>query len=465
MMLAPAVTAFAVIVTAYLVVWNVSQFAMGGAAAALLWRHFRHRNPRNLALASRLASPPLISIIVPAHNEALTIVDSIHALLALEYRAREIVVVNDGSTDDTLAVMTEAFDLVAAPIAFERPIATAPVRGAYRSVTRLELLLIDKAAGGCKADAANAGINAASGSLVLVIDADTVIEPDALTRAVTPFLEDERVVAVGAHIGIINGCRVEAGRVTNVAMPRNWWARFQVVEYLRSFMLFRLACARQNAVPLISGAFGLFRRHAVIDVGGYSLTTVAEDLDLTLRLQRHFRGRRLPIRITFIPLPLGWTQAPEDYASLSAQRRRWRRGLLEVFWKQRGMIGNVRYGSIGLIVLPYMLVIEGLGPLIEFTGYVVTTVAAFAGVLNWSAYIVLLEVSVLFGAATTLLAVFLSDIGTGRYQRNRDLALLVATAILENAGYRQLISWWGVLGTLQLVTRKRSWGPMTRRAF
>ena len=465
MSLESLVTAFSVVVTAYFVLWNTSQFAMAGVAARYIWRYQHRRTPRNLALASRLASPPFISVIVPARNEALTIVESVKALLALDYEAREVVVVNDGSTDETLQLLELTFGLVAAPLAFEQPIPTAPVRGVYRSVADTGLVVIDKESGGCKADACNAGINAASGTLVLVIDADTMLEPDALTRAATPFLEETSTVACGGYVAIANGSRIEGGRLTDVAMPRSWFARFQIVEYMRSFLLFRLACASYNGVPIISGAFGLFRRDAVIEVGGYSHTAIGEDMDLTLRLQQHFRKRRRPIRIMFVPVPVCWTQGPEDWQSMRAQRCRWRRGLLQVFWRHRRMIGNPRYGIVGLGVLPYMAVFEGLGPLLEVSGYVITTVAVLIGILNWHHYRVLLAVSVLFGGATTLVAVFMSDVATRQYRRPRDLALLLAAAVFESAGYRQLNSWWGCVGTWQAATGKGGWGPMTRKAF
>ena len=458
MSLTTALAVFTVVVTAYFVAWNVSQFAMAGVAGRLLWRYQRRRNPRNLALVANLASPPSVSIVAPAYNEALTIVDSIRALLALEYEAREIVVVNDGSKDDTLAVLKQAFELVEAPVAFDQPLKSAPLRGAYRSVTEPALVVIDKVNGGCKADAANAGINAASGRLVLIIDADTMLEPDALTRAAMPFLESPETVAVGGYVAIANGCRIEKSRVVDVAMPRSWLARFQIVEYMRSFLLFRLACASQNGVTLISGAFGLFRRDALIDVGGYDATAIGEDMDLTLRLQAYYRERKRPIRIAHVPLPVCWTQAPEDLPSLRAQRCRWRRGLLQVLWRQRRMIGNPRYGIIGMGVLPYIAIFEGLGPLIELLGYVVTTVAFFLGMLSWQHYRVMLAASILFGAATTLVSVFLSDVSTRKYPGLRDLGLIAASAILENAGYRQLNSWWGCVGTVQAMTGKGGWG-------
>jgi cellulose synthase/poly-beta-1,6-N-acetylglucosamine synthase-like glycosyltransferase len=456
------VTLFSLAVTAYFTVFNTLQLAIAGMAAVYLWRDRRRRTLRDVALASRLSAPPLVSIVVPAFNEVLTIVESVQALLAVEYDAREIVVVNDGSSDDTLRVMTRAFHLVAAPVAFEQPLETAPVRGVYRSTMRPELVVVDKENAGTKADAANAGINVASGALILVIDADTVLEPRALSRAVLPFLEDPRTIAAGGYVAIGNGARVEAGRVTHLEMPQSWLARFQIVEYMRSFLMFRLACAAQNAVPLISGAFGLFRRDAVIDVGGFGRRAIGEDLDLTLRIQEYYRARRRPMRIAFVPTPVCWTQAPEDPISLRSQRYRWRRGLLQSLWRQRHMIANPRYGVVGLLVVPYMIIFEGLGPLVETAGYAITSLAAAGGFLYWRHYAVLLAVSLLFGAARTFVAVILSDLGTRRYMRSRDLGILFAAAILENFGYHQLNTWWSCVGTVQAIMGTGGWNDPQR---
>ena len=463
--LADALIAFSLLITVYFVLWNVSQIAMSPLAIRTLWRYRLRTTRRTRRLAGGVAVPRFVSIVAPAYNEELTIVESVRALLAVDYQPREIVIVNDGSTDGTLALMQETFQLVPAPLAFDQPLASKPVKGVYRSVSELDLVVIDKHNGGSKADAANAGINAASGALVLVIDADTVLEPDAIGRAVLPFLEDPATVAVGGNVGIANGCRIEHGRVTDVALPRSWLARFQIVEYMRAFLLFRLACASQNAVVLISGAFGLFRRDAVIAIGGYDRTAIGEDIDLTIRLQRHFRARGEAVPMAYDPNPLAWTQAPEDRRSLQSQRCRWRRGLLQVLWRYRRMIGNPRYGKVGLFPLPFMAFFEGLGPLLEVGGYVVTILAAALGYLNWEYCGMMIAVSVLFGVAVTLLAVLLNDVTSRRYMRGPDLVLLVAVAIFENFGYRQLNSLWGCVGTVQAMTGKGGWGSMQRKAF
>ena len=454
-----------IVAAGYFVLWNTSQIVLGAVSGAFISNYLRRRTVRNRALAGRVSSPPLVSVIVPAYNEALTIVESIRALLALDYESREVVVVNDGSTDDTLQVLQRTFHLLAAPVAYAQPLPSARVRGSYRSVLEPSLVVIDKENGGCKADANNAGINAASGQLVLMVDADTVLEPDGLSRAVLPFLEDSHTVAVGGNVAVANGCRITEGRITDVLMPRSWLARFQIVEYMRSFLLVRSAWASQNMTILISGAFGLFRRDAVIDVGGYDPTAIGEDIELTLRLHEFYRRQRRPFRIVFDPFPLCSTQVPDDFRSLRDQRTRWRRGLLQSLWRHRRMIGNPRYGFLGVGALPYVAIFEGLGPIIEIAGYIVVTVAALTGVLDLPHYIAFLVVSLSFGVAATLCGVLLSDITMRRYMHGRDLVLLVVVAIVENAGYRQINAWWACVGTVQAMAGKRGWGVVRRRVL
>jgi len=457
--------AFSVIVAVYLAAWGVLQIVAGIFSAKFIWGYQKRRTRRDRALARQLGTLPFVSVIVPAYNEAFTIVDSVRSFLALDYGAREVVVVNDGSSDDTLRRLHEAFQLLPVPIAFEQRLQSELVRGMFRSVREPALVVIDKQNGGSKSDALNAGINAAAGELVLTIDADTVIEADALNRAVLPFLEDPETVAVGGNVGIVNGCRLEKGRIADVKLPDNWLARFQVVEYMRSFLLHRAARGSLNALSIISGAFGLFRRDAVITVGGFDRTAIGEDMDLTMRLQRHYRGHGRPFRIAFDPFPLCSTQVPEDRASLRAQRCRWRRGLLQVLWRHRVMIANPRFGLLGTSVLPYIVIFDGLGPLLEITGFVILTVAAVSGFLYWDHYFLLIAISVLFGVAVTLFAVLLSDIATGRYMSGRDLRLLVAAALLENLGYRQLNSWWGCVATAQVLSGQHGWGVIKRQVF
>jgi len=272
-------------------------------------------------------------------------------------------------------------------------------------------------------------------------------------------------VAVGGNIGIINGCRLVDDRIAEIALPQSWLARFQIIEYMRAFLLFRLACASMNAVVIVSGAFGLFRRDAVIAVGGYDGTAIGEDMDLTIRLQRHFRALGQPMRIAFDPNPLGWTQAPEDWPSLRSQRYRWRRGLLQSLWRHRGMIGNPRFGAVSLAAMPYLLVFEVFEPVLQLGGFLIAVPAFLLGVLDWEYLRLLIVVSLAYGISVTLMAVLLSDMVTHRYMRGRDLALLVAAVLLENCGYRQINAWWNCVGTVHAIRGQSGWGVMTRRAF
>jgi cellulose synthase/poly-beta-1,6-N-acetylglucosamine synthase-like glycosyltransferase len=448
----------------YFLLWAIAHLTMGVIAAIEMRNYKRRQSRRGQAVVDRITLP-LISIVVPAYNEELTIVESIRALLGLDYEPCEIVVVNDGSTDGTLRVLQDVFYLLAAPLAYVQPLASARVRGIYRSAVEPRLVIVDKENGGCKADAANAGINAASGKLVMVMDADTVLAPEALSRAVLPFLEDARTIAVGANVAIVNGCRIEDGRLAEIALPRHWLPRLQVVEYMRAFLLYRLTCARWNGLLILSGAFGLFRRDAVVAVGGYDRTAIGEDMDLTVRLHRYFRERRQPFRIAFNPAPLCATQAPEDWLSLRSQRLRWRRGLMQVFWRHRGMIGNPRYGAAGLVTFPYTFVFEGMAPLLEFASYILTTIAFAAGLLEWQTFRTVILIWTLLGTSVTMLAILLHDVATRRYLGTGDLATLVLVGLMENYGYRQLSTWWGTVGTVQALRGTGGWGTMKRRQF
>ena len=347
-----------------------------------LRQHRRRWTARDLEAVMRSSATPAISIVAPAHNEEATLADSVQSLLLLNYPQFEVIVVSDGSTDDTLAVAAREFELARAPVSYDQPIRTQPVRGIYRSLAHPELVMIDKENGG-KADAINAGINAARYPLVCVIDADSLLEEQSLTRAVLPFIEDPDTIAAGGIVRIANGCRVERGRVTEVRLPRSHLAMFQAVEYLRAFLAGRVAQSAVNGLLIISGAFGLFKRDAVVEVGGFRPDTIGEDMELVTRLHRVYRERGQRFRIVFQPEPTCWTEAPESLRMLARQRNRWQRGTLQVLGYHTRMLFNPRYGVIGLLAMPYYLVFEALGPIIELTGYVVTALALVFGLLDW----------------------------------------------------------------------------------
>ena len=420
-----------------------------------------HEN-RSRLLGSRLA--PSVSVIAPAYNEEATIDESVRALLTLHYANLEVVVVNDGSSDDTLDVLRKRFDLVPVHNLVWRRIDTKPVRALYRSRTHPNLLVADKVNGG-KADALNVGLNLATGDLVCAIDADTLIEADALQRMVRPFLSDDSVVAAGGTIRVVNGSVVHGGRVTEVRVPRRLLAGVQTVEYLRAFFFGRLGWNGLGGNLVISGAFGLFRCDAVIDVGGYTDGTVGEDMELVLKLRRRAYERGTPCRIEFIPDCVAWTEVPESLRALGRQRDRWHRGLADVLVRHRAMLLNPRYGSAGLLALPYFVFVELLGPLVELLGLVGLATAIALGVLDTSFALLFFAVAYGLGLLMSAAAILLEELGFHRHRRLRDRFLLIAWALVEGIGYRPLTVVWRLRGLVRFLLGRTDWGRMERRGF
>jgi cellulose synthase/poly-beta-1,6-N-acetylglucosamine synthase-like glycosyltransferase len=327
-----------------------------------------------------------------------------------------------------------------------------------------DLVMIDKANGG-KADAINAGLNAARHDLVCVIDADSLLEELALARGVLPFIEDPSTVAVGGVIRIVNGCTVDAGRVTEVRLPSDWLARFQVVEYLRAFLSGRVAMSAMNALLIVSGAFGIFRRSAIVEAGGFRTDTIGEDMEVIVRLHRGMRQQQRKYRIVFQPDPVCWTEVPESTAILANQRNRWQRGTLQVLAAHAPMIGSARYGAVGLFALPYFAVFEAASPVIEAAGYMVNGIAVATGLLDIVFAQLFFLTAIAFGALISVISVLLEEVSFRRYPRIRDLMMLFALGILENFGYRQMTTWWRLRGTMDYFRGRQGWGRMVRKGF
>ncbi len=379
-------------------------------AAAEVRRYVIRASSAGLLRMLRSPLTPPISVLVPAFNEAAGIVDSVRSLLALDYRQIEVIVISDGSTDDTVGRLTADFDLrqVSRPTPPFLP--HQPVRALYASPSGLRLLVIDKENGG-KADSLNAGINFASYPLFCTLDADSILEQDALAKAALPFVEDpERTVAVGGMVRVANGCKVDRGRVMEAHLPRSPLAMFQVIEYVRGFFGTRTGWSAINALLIVSGAFGLFRRDVVIAAGGYRVGMVGEDLELIARLHRTCRRARRPYRIAYVPDPVCWTEAPEKAKFLRRQRQRWYRGCLETLLIHRGMLGNPRYRAVGLVALPTMLLFEVAGPVIELSGYLVSLAALLLGALAPVTFLLFMAIAVLYGQVLTVGAVLLEDV-------------------------------------------------------
>jgi cellulose synthase/poly-beta-1,6-N-acetylglucosamine synthase-like glycosyltransferase len=433
------------------------------------WRRLAaHRRARRyLPLDEMYASPftPPISLLLPAFNEEAGIVSSVTSLLDLRYPRHEVIVINDGSTDRTLERLRVTFDLAPVRKALRTRIATAPVRASYISRTHPNLWVLDKENGG-KSDALNVGVNAAAHAHVCAIDADAVLEQDSLLRIIKPFVDDpELVAAAGGIVRLANGCVIDRGRLVEFRLPQSSLARFQVIEYFRAFLIGRIAFDSLNAVLIISGAFGLFKRAIVEAVGGYSRDTVGEDVDLVVRLHRYLHTRGEEYRIRFVPDPVCWTEAPEDLATLSRQRRRWQRGLGETLWRHRSQIANPRAGALGLVTLPYFLLFEFLGSIVQLLGIPVVLAAWLLGALSVEFFLAFLAVSVLLSVLLSIAAILLEEYAVRRHERASDIALLVLYGVLDNFGYRQMTAFFCCRGVVDLVRRRHEWGEMRRHGL
>ncbi len=452
------------LVILYFLVLNGFYLGTSAFAFGALRRYALRLKTLDLERFMRTGGAPPITLISPAFNEEATMEEAVRSLLSLNYPDYEVLVCNDGSTDKTLEVMTEAFNLEPVDRVPMGDIPTATVRGVYRSRRYPNLWMIDKENGG-KADALNAGINLCRSALFCAMDADTILERDSLLRIVRPFLEDSSTVAAGGIIRVANGCRIRKGIVEEVGLPRNFLARFQVLDYLRAFLSGRMGWDALDSTLIVSGAFGVFDRSLVVKVGGYSTDTVGEDMELVVRLHRHCRETRTPYKIGFGPDPVAWTECPETIRVLGRQRDRWQRGLMESLLKHRVMLLNPRYGRLGLLAYPYFFFLEMIGPMVEGLGYISFLLTLLAGKASLPYVIAFLSVALALGIVLSISAVCLEELAFRRYPTKKDLILLFLIAALENLGYRQMNTYWRVRGTISGLRGKRGWGVMTRRGF
>lgn len=442
---------------------NLSYLAL--LIVALLSSRAHHQHLASLRLERIKVSPltPPITLVAPAHNEEGSIVPSVRSLLHVDYPELEVVVVNDGSEDGTLARLQEEFDLRPARMLYISTLVTAPVRAVYRSVVDSRLIVVDKEAGGSKADAVNAGLNAASSPYTCVVDSDSMLESDALLRIMVKILEDpKRVIAAGGIVRVLNGCDLTNGRIRRVRLPRNSIVIFQVIEYLRAFLIGREGWARGNMLTIISGAFGLFRRDVVMSVGGYRASTVGEDFDLVARIHRKMLEEGRTYRITFVPDPVCWTEVPPTAKSLGRQRARWQKGLMDVLWSNRDMLFRRRYGRIGAIALPYLWMFEWFAPVFEVLGIAAIILAAALGMLSRGFFVEFMIYGYLFATMISVGAVLQEEITYRRYNDWRDVAWLLFYCFLEQFPYRQMHLIWRLQGMWQYARGDVVWRPMER---
>jgi cellulose synthase/poly-beta-1,6-N-acetylglucosamine synthase-like glycosyltransferase len=409
---------------------------------------------------------PPITLIAPAHNEEGSIRVAVRNLLELDYPELEIIVVNDGSADRTLEEMREEFCLRPVRAIYVPTLESARVRGLYRSGVDARLLIVDKEPAGSKADAVNAGLNAASSPYVCIVDSDSVLERDALLRIMLPILSDpKRVVAVGGIIRVLNGSEITKGQLRRVRLPRKSIEVIQVIEYLRAFLIGREAWGQGNMLMIISGAFGVFRTDLVRAVGGYRPNAIGEDFDLVARLHRHLRDKGADYHIHFVPDPMCWTEVPSDLKSLGRQRARWQKGLMDVLLSTGAMLFRPRYGRIGFFALPYLWLFEFAAPVIELLGIVTIIVAAALGVLSRAFFLQFLLFGYAFATVISIGAVLQEEITYKRYNDWQDVVRLVSYCFFEHFPYRQMHMFWRLQGMWQYLRGNNDWAPLKRKGL
>ncbi len=420
----------------------------------------------NSIVASPLA--PTLSVIAPAFNESRTIIDNIRTLLSLYYNNYEVIVVNDGSKDDSLERMIESYELEKVNYYFDYRLPCKRIRGVYKSQNRSfkKLTVIDKLNGG-KADSLNAGLNVSKNDLVVSIDADSIMEPDALLKMVKPFLEakDKKVIGAGGVIRIANSCEISGGHINKIHLPKKFLPRAQVMEYTRAFLMGRMAWSELDGLLLISGALGMFDREVVIRAGGYRTDTVGEDMELVVRIRRHMVDNNISYDVVYIPDPLCWTEVPSTLKVLARQRSRWTRGTLETLITHRKLFLNRKYGKLGMLGYPYWLMFEYLAPIIEFLGILWFIFLVITHRLNWPFFILLSGFVYFFAVSLSIWSILFEEITFHKYEKRRDVLKLIGTAFLEPVFYHPIVMLMSIKGNIDKILKRNTWGKMERKGF
>jgi len=415
---------------------------------------------------------PGVTVIAPAYNEEKSIVENVRCLLSIHYPDYEVIIVNDGSSDSTLQLIIDNYDLIEVGVAVDLKLNTQPIKRIFKSrnVAFSNLIVIDKENGG-KGDSLNAGINMSSKPLFMAIDVDSIIEEDAVLKMVKPFLEEEdgkRVIASGGVVRIANSCDIENGRIVKVNFPRYFLPTFQVLEYFRTFILGRMAWSKINGLLIISGAFGMFDKQLVIDVGGYDVTTVGEDLEIVVRMRRYMHEvAKQKYKVSFIPDPLCWTEVPSEFRTLERQRNRWTRGAIDTILKHSKLLFNPKYGRLGMISYPYWLLFEWLAPLIEFAGIVYFITLAFFGLINIKTFLIVILFIFSSAFIYSMWSIFFEAYTYNKYKGSRYLFKIVLFAMLEPFIYHPLNVYFSLKGNYDFFIKrnKSGWGVMTRTSF
>ncbi|MFJ7951234.1 glycosyltransferase [Lysinibacillus sp. NPDC096418] len=406
-----------------------------------------------------------VSVIVPVYNEEVGVVDSVHSLLSLYYPELEIIIVNDGSTDRTQEIVIEHFQMKKIEKIIKMEIPTNNITQIYQSQIHPNCILVEKENGG-KADALNVGINISKYPYFCSVDGDSILERTSLLRLMKPITSsDGEVIAAGGNVQIANGMNMQLGSIVETSLTKKYLVAMQVIEYLRAFLIGRITLSRFNLVLIISGAFSVFSKKWVVDVGGYTKSTIGEDMELVVKLHRHIREKKENKRIEFVSNPNCWTEAPETMSVLRRQRSRWHQGLLESLWKHKKMTLNPKYGAIGLISFPYFWLIECLGPIIELGGYIYIVLAFFLGSIYYEIALLLLLAFVLYGVIYSMMAVLFEAWSKNTSFKTADLLRLVLLSFTEIFWYRPITLFWRCEGLFNFVVKKKEWGKMERKGI
>lgn len=407
---------------------------------------------------------PPVTVIIPAHDEEDSILGAVRSVLQADYPDVRILIVDDGSQDSTLARLVREFHLLPMDLIYRNFLSTQPVKAFYCNPDFPGLVALSKEHGG-KADALNAGINFCRTPYFCTLDADCLLEPDAMLRLMRPVVRSpENMVVSGGIIRIRNGCKTARGRVQEVRLPSSWLERLQVVEYLRSFLFGRAGWDLMKGTLIVSGALALFDRQAVLDAGGFSGTTVGEDMELVVRLYRWAERQNRPIRISFTTDTVCWTECPSTFKMLARQRRRWQLGLCQTLWMNSEMLFNRKYGAAGMVSFPFHFYIEALGTAVEFIGYLIVPLAFMLHLALSAFYIPLVVLSLVYASFLSVGAVLLEELTYRRYPRRSDLYILLGGALLENFGFRQLILYYRFQGFVQFLAGLHRWEKVRHTA-
>lgn len=401
-----------------------------------------------------------ISIIVPAHNEEITIIDSIESLLKLDYPMYEIIIVNDGSTDNTLNKVIKFYNLKKVTKPYRRLVPSKIALSIYQNDQKVKITLADKVNGG-KSDALNLGINLSSFPMFLCIDADSIIKKDALKKIIQPFLEDDTTVAVGGNIKVSNGMTFQDGEIVDYEARDKLIVKFQKIEYLRVFLNSRVSLDGFNGNLIISGAFGLYNKQAVVNVGGYSHGLMGEDMEVIVKIHSFYRKNNLKYNTSYVPNAICYTEVPEKIKVLKNQRRRWHVGLGESLSLHRYMMFNPSYGFVGMISFPYFFFFEWLTPFLEILGLVSITLSYFLKIINLKFFFLYLLVYIGFNALISVISTVIDKFVFYDEPINGDVRFLFFYSVLEAFGYRQMVSLFRI-GNILKFKQKSTWGDMER---